>query len=434
MHRERINTCAGLLIGGALLWVALHPHAYAETLQQAVELTVRSHPQALEALNHRLAAEEALKAVRGGYLPRVDIDGGIGREHLDDPYSRSAGMSRDTFTRRQAGVTLTQMLFDGFAVRSAVAGERARVDSSAYRIALTAEELALRVAGAYLEVLRRHETILAAKQNFNAHQHLYHQIKRRSESGVGRGADLAQAQARLALAVDTLRAEESALKDAELEYLQLVGSPPGELNKPPSPLRELPRNEESARTMAVANHPAVKAAKADVEFAQSLQDAAKAAFYPRFELAVAATHDNDRVRGLADDQSVMLRIRYNLFQGGSDRARVNQAGYQVRELTETLNRTRRQVEQEAAMAFNANVTARDRVPTLTQYAESSLATREAYAKQFSIGQRSLLDLLNAESEYYSARYSYITAQYADVVTAYRVLASTGSLLGNLQPR
>jgi len=86
------------------------------------------------------------------------------------------------------------------------------------------------------------------------------------------------------------------------------------------------------------------------------------------------------------------------------------------------------------MAFNANVTARDRVPTLTQYAESSLATREAYAKQFSIGQRSLLDLLNAESEYYSARYSYITAQYADVVTAYRVLASTGSLLGNLQPR
>jgi adhesin transport system outer membrane protein len=127
----------------------------------------------------------------------------------------------------------------------------------------------------------------------------------------------------------------------------------------------------------------------------------------------------------------MLRVRYNLFQGGSDRARVSQAAFRVREVTEIANRTRRQIEQDAATAFNANETARDRLISLTEYVQSTASTREAYAKQFSIGQRSLLDLLNAENEYYNARIEFITGQYAELVTAYRVLSSTGGLLNAL---
>jgi outer membrane protein, adhesin transport system len=431
MHREGFKAVLWFITGVALLSAGTLT-SHAETLQEAVAQAVRTNPEALEAVNHRLAADEGLKAARGGYLPRLDVNAGIGREHLSDPYSRSLGMNDDTFTRRQAGATLTQMLFDGFAVKSAVAGQRARVESSAYRLAVTADDLALRVVGAYLDVMRRQETILAARENFNAHQVIYHQIKRRSESGVGRGADLVQAQARLALATDTLRAEESSLKDAELQYLQLVGSPPGQMAKPSYPKTDLPYTEASALDTAVRNHPALKAAEADVAAARAQQSTAKAAFYPKFDLELSVTHDNDKVRGLADDQSIMLRVRYNLFQGGSDRARVNEAGFQVRELTETLNRTRRQVEENTAVAFNANVTAQDRLIALTQYAESSAATREAYAKQFSIGQRSLLDLLNAENEYYNARFSHITGQYSVLASAYRVFAGMGQLLGILQ--
>src|SRR5690242_15489657 len=126
MRRGRFKTALCFLTGFALLWETTVPCADAQTLMEAVDLAIRTHPEALEALNHRLGADQALKAARGGYLPRVDVNAAIGREHLSDSYSRSLGMSSDVFTRRLAAVTLTQMLFDGFAVRSAVEEQRAR--------------------------------------------------------------------------------------------------------------------------------------------------------------------------------------------------------------------------------------------------------------------------------------------------------------------
>jgi adhesin transport system outer membrane protein len=414
------------------LAAAIAPASCAETLQDAVTQAVRTNPEALEAINRRLAADEGVKGARGGYFPRLDVNAGIGRERLDDAYARSLGMSDTTFTRRQAVVTLTQMLFDGFAVRSAVANQEARVAGSASRVAVTAEDLALRVASAYLEVLRRQETVIAAKESFNAHQRIYQQIKRRSESGVGRGADLVQAQARVALAVDTLRGEESSLTEAELHYLRLVGARPQELSKPTLPKHALPAGESGAVATARRDHPALKVAEADVAAAEAQQSAAKARFYPTLELELAANHDNDRLRGLADDRAIMLRVRYNLFQGGTDRARVNEAGFQVRELKETLARTRLQVEEAAAVTFNATVASRDRLTALSDYVASSALTREAYGKQFNIGQRSLLDLLNSEIEYYNARFAYITGQYSEMASTYQLLASMGHLLSALE--
>ncbi|MFD2273820.1 TolC family protein [Undibacterium arcticum] len=85
-----------------------------------------------------------------------------------------------------------------------------------------------------------------------------------------------------------------------------------------------------------------------------------------------------------------------------------------------------------SLAYNANVTARDRLGVLRQYVDASAATRESYAKQFSIGQRTLLDLLNAENEYFNARLAYTTGQYAQLASAFRIFAGMGQLLGNLQ--
>ena len=84
------------------------------------------------------------------------------------------------------------------------------------------------------------------------------------------------------------------------------------------------------------------------------------------------------------------------------------------------------------MALNAYVTSRDRLVSLQQYVESSDSTREAYAKQFSLGQRTLLDLLNAENEYFNARLSFLSGQYTEVASVFRVFAEMGQLLAALQ--
>ena len=138
------------------------------------------------------------------------------------------------------------MLFDGFAVQSEVAQQRARVDSSAYGVAATAEDLALRTVVTYLEVLRRQETVAEAVDNLDAHQRIYNQIKMLSESGVNRRDDIAQAESRLALAKADLRQEQGSLRDAEVSYVRLVGVPPRALLMPESPDNALPSSESIA--------------------------------------------------------------------------------------------------------------------------------------------------------------------------------------------
>src|SRR5690348_7599012 len=154
-------------------------HACAQTLQEAVEQAVATNPEVLATDYHREAADQALKQAQAGYLPRLDVDAGIGRERRDDTETRLLGLNRTTFTHRTANVTLTQMLFDGAGVKSEVARQRARIESSGYGVAATAQDVALRVVGAYLEVLRREETTAAAEDNIEAHRRIYEQIKLR---------------------------------------------------------------------------------------------------------------------------------------------------------------------------------------------------------------------------------------------------------------
>ena len=404
----------------------------AATLREAVEQAVLTNPEVLAAVNHRFAADEGVKQARGGYFPRIDLNAGTGRERLDIPDSRLRGLNETTFPQRDATVTLSQMLFDGFAVRSEVARQTARVDSSAYGVAATAEELALRTVATYLEVLRRQETVAQAVDNLEAHQRIHKQIRMLSESGVGRRADLDQAESRLALAKANLRQEQSSLKDAEVSYVRLVGTPPQALLIPASPDQALPMSEALALDAALAGHPSVKSAEADVALASAVNSGVKAALSPRVDLELAKRRANDIVRGSTKDLSITLRLRYNFSRGGADLARISETGFQIQEANEALNRTRRQVQEDVAQAYNANVTARERLDLLRQYVDASAATRESYAKQFSIGQRTLLDLLNAENEYFNARLAYSTGQYAQLASAFRIFAGMGQLLSQLR--
>lgn len=407
------------------------PLASAQTLQEAVEQAITTNPEVLATDYHRDAADQALKEAQAGYLPRVDADAAIGRERRDDAETRLLGLNRTTFTHRTANVTLTQMLFDGFGVKNEVARQKARIESSGYGVTTTAQDVALRVVGAYLEVLRRKETTAAAEDNIEAHRHIYDQIKLRSDRGVGRRADLYQAETRLALASDNLRSEQSSLKDAEIAYTRLVGMPPSALMKPVVQEEAIPPVEQLAVDAALARHPSLGGADADVDQARAQYNVAKSALWPRLNLEVSTAHERESMLGPTTDRRVMLQLRFNIFNGGADKARIGEAAAQIREAEEQRDNTRRAVQETVSLAFNAYRTARDRTVVLQQYVTSSASTREAYGLQFGIGQRSLLDLLNAESEYYSARIDYISGQYAQAASAYKVFAGMGQLLDML---
>ncbi|MEC3767129.1 TolC family outer membrane protein [Cupriavidus sp. SS-3] len=413
------------------LALALPRHAGGQALPQAVDLAVHSNPEVLAAGSRRLAADEGLKQARAGYLPRIDIGGATGRVRLDSQSSRVAGMSDASYGRHAADVTITQMLFDGFGVSSDVERQGARIDGAAYRVGASAEDIALRTVGVYVEVLRRQETVAIGIANLEAHQHIHDQIRLGADNGVLRRADLYQAESRLALAKASLRAEQGALQDAEAAFVRVVGTTPQRLSRPESLAAVLPATEREAQQVAGASHPALGAGQADIAEAEAARALARSALWPRLELEVGGARDRDRVLGTTDERRVMLRVRYNVFRGNADKARISEAGFQIQEAEQNLERLRRQVQENVSLAYNANRTAQDRLVSLQQYVQASDATRLSYGRQFRIGQRSLLDLLNAENEYFSARTAFVTGQYTELASQYRILAGMGLLLATL---
>ncbi len=128
----------------------------------------------------------------------------------------------------------------------------------------------------------------------------------------------------------------------------------------------------------------------------------------------------------------MVRINYNLFSGGADRAREREAAYSINESKAIQLNAYQDIEEGTTLAWNARVFLKQQMQYLRQHVEAALETRNAYDDQFKIGQRTLIDVLDAENELFQARREYLTAEYDDLIAQYRLLNATGSLLESLR--
>jgi len=408
--------------------LAMSGFAAAETLKEVVTFAIETHPQVLGAAKRKDAADSAISAARGGYFPKIDYLLGSGREHTKNAITLVTNPNWVEMNRKQEGMILNQMIFDGMGVSGEVDRRKAISDSSAHRVYSAAEDTALQTIDAYLDVMKNVELVSYAKENLAAHNRTFDQVKLRADKGVGRRADLEQIDARLALAISNLAAAESTLRDAEIAYLKVVGKMPISLTRPEAP--QIPPSAEEAVKVATMNHPILKSALSDVDAAQAQREIARSFFFPRVELE-ASYSDNKNIDGLAGpnrDRLVMLWLKWNIFRGGFDYHRDEETAKQINEAQEIARNTNRQVEAAVRLAYNAFATARDRLPSLDRYVKASDATRDAYSKQFAIGQRTLLDLLDSENEFFTSRSTYINALFIELSARFRVLNAMGNLM------
>lgn len=402
--------------------------AVAESLKDSVEKTINTNPDVLIDVNRRLSAEKTVDQAKGGYYPKVDLGLGIGREWSENISTRPGS---DTLTRRESGLTLSQMLYDGYATKNSVERAEARVASAASQVADTSEMTGLRVVEVYLDVLRQQELLALTQENLTAHEKTFEQIKLRSDNGVGRRADMEQAQARLSLSQANLASAEANLREAKIAFERVTGFRPQALDaagEVSCDLFEL--SADDAVAASLAGHPAHKVAIANYEEALAQERQANAPFHPRvaLELGASANDNLDGVDYKNNDAYAMVRMRYNLYRGGSDEARVRETRHLNNQALAAVEKTKREIEESTRLAWNSLLTAKERIPRLKAHADATALTRDAYAKQFNIGQRTLLDLLDSENELYTARSNYIDGLYQQRFAQYRLMASAGRLL------
>ncbi|MEG1080157.1 MAG: TolC family outer membrane protein [Pseudomonas sp.] len=416
----------------ALLFTAL-PFALAasfvqaQSLPEAMQKALEVHPEIQAGVNSRIAADYQLRAAKGGYLPKVDVLAGYGREGTDSP---STGNRWETLNRGESSVRLRQMVFDGFATSSEVGRQQATVNARAYSLLGTSERTALTVAQVYLDVLTRREMVRLAEDNLRSHERIFDQIKLRTSRGVGRLADLDQAEARLAQARNNLITEQTNLADAKTNYLSVVGQMPEELSAPAPFIDLLPANLDEARQQMVESSPILRSAESDIAAAEKQYEAAKSTFYPRFDAELGRTADNDidGMNGHNNEWQAMLRMSFNLYNGGSNKADLESKSYLTNQALDIRNNALRQLNEELGLAWNAMDNANAQLPIAQQYVDYSNNVRTAYQKQFSLGERTLLDLLDSENELFTAQRRLTEVKYIQVFTQYRIKATIGQLL------
>lgn len=415
-------TCASFILNTQL---------QAQTLQEAIQCAMVTNPDVLITTNDRLATDQALKVAQAGYYPTLDANLGYGRERaLNVSTINFEGTeSPISLTRSEAGMHLDQMLFDGFATNDEVARNQFRVTSAAYRVAGTANDIALRVAQVYLAVLQQQSIVNLAQENLDVHRNLFNMITQRTKAGIARSGDLVQAKSRLSLAQSNYQNALSNLRDAVTDYINVVGNEPKDLVDPFIDPTAIPDTQQTAIDEALANHPTLKSAMEDVQAARAQAAAAHSDDLPRIDLQVGADldHNVDGLAGPDDDYIAMVRGRYNLFKGGADLAKERETAFLLQEAMEVRNKTYRQVVQNTRLSWNAMQTAALQLTDLQSHAANAKQTVGIFHQQFMLGDRTLLDLLDAQNETFTAGTSYINGKYTELFAKYRVINSLGNL-------
>jgi adhesin transport system outer membrane protein len=419
------------LFASAAMVVVASGHALATSLQDTVHGAIENNPEIDIVKTSRRATDQELRQARAGYLPSLDFRGAAGPEWSDNNTTR--GDNDNTLFRTEAQLTLSQMLFDGFATQSEVARQQARIDSAAHRVDEASEFVALNAIEQHLDILRNQEIVRLNEANIAQHERILAQVRDLEATGRGDIGDVRQTESRLARAFDNLAIARGSLADAIARYQRVVGSRPGDLEDAEAPAAVLPPSAEDAANLASVNSPTVRIAAADTDVAGAEIRAARAGFYPRFdlELGTSLNRNIDGADGRDNDATGLVVMRYNLYRGGADMALEREAFHRANEARASLENTRRLAEQEARVSYNALETAVARREALTLKEEAQRRTRDIYAEQFEIGQRELLDLLDAENELFLNRVELVTAVYTERFAGYRVLAVVGDLLNTL---
>ena len=271
-----------------------------------------------------------------------------------------------------------------------------------------------------------------AEGNIAAHLNTLELVTIKAEGGAASLTDVEQTQSRVSTAEDALVENRSRVRDADANYINTIGEPPVDLIRPIVPFQALPENEAAAVALALKLNPTIAVTRADLETAKADYQSTRAGFWPRVDLEVGANSNRnlEGTRGQTSDVTALVVMRYNLFNGGADTARRLEFITRIAEARQRMLQVRRATEREMRLAWNALVTARERLRAFRRQVQANETVLGAYELQFDIGRRDLLDLLDAANDLYRSQSNLLTAELVEL-GVYRVLATAGVLLATL---
>jgi outer membrane protein len=422
LHRAR--WLCGLAVGA----LVLAPAAQAETLQDALAKAYENNPTLTGARAGQRANDENVPIQKSQGLPQVGAQVDY-QENLVLPGNAFFSPKRSVNVGGQVSVPIYQ----GGAVRNAVKAAKFRVEAGQADLRATEASIFSQTVGAYMDVIRDQAIVQLNQKNVAVLRTNLQASSDRFEIGDLTRTDVAQSQARLALAEGDLRTAESNLIASRESYIRLVGDTPVDLEQPPV-LPNLPATAEEAVAIALNNNPDIDAANQLVSASRADIGVARASRLPKLSATTTGGYTNNlssippantTSENITKSAQAGLSLTIPLFQGGRPSAQVRQAQSRTSQAIENYVEVERGVIAQTRGAYAA-WQANERIITATQQAVSANGlSLEGVRAENSVGTRSILDILNAEQEYLNTQVQLVSAQRNSYVAAFSVLAAMG---------
>ena len=446
MLRRVGSRYAGGLAAGAIVLagVALLPlgsPARGETLESALMQAYQNNPTLNSQRASVRATDEGVPQALSGYRPKVTINATGGEQTLSSTVvtnpARAPGAPPNYFTQSGhnatygAGVTTTQTLFNGFQTANKTRQAEAQVLAARATLRVSEQTVLLNAVTAYMNLLRDTAILDLQRRNVEVLQEQLRQTRDRFNVGEVTRTDVAQSESRLAAGRSQVLSAEANYKASGATYRQVVGVAPGKL-LPGTPVdRFSPRNLPEAIGFASASHPAVVTGQYNVDVAQLQVKVAEGALYPTLSVQGNYTKNYFPLGSLntieSYSASVLGQLSVPLYQGGAEYSAIRQAKETLGQKRLDFDVARDQVRQTVVLSWGQLEAAKANIDATTSQVQAAEIALNGVREEARVGQRTTLDVLNAQQELVNARVALVTAQRDRVVASYTLLAAVGRL-------
>ena len=407
----------------------------AETLESALAKAYGNNPSLNAQRAGVRATDENVAQAKSGYRPQITGTADIGRTYskYDDRqppnFLGTGGEQISRLTPRGFGIQLNQTIFDGFRTDNSVRRAESGVLAAREELTTTEQNILVNAATAYMDVLRDTAILDLQRNNVEVIDEQLRQTRDRFNVGEVTRTDVAQAESRLAAGRSQASQAEANLRGSIARYRQYVGVEPRQL-APGRPLDRLtPRSLDAALKIAFGEHPAIKSAQHQVDAAEFQVKIAQGALAPQLGVTASVSQRYDTRIGNDEalQASAVATLTVPIYEGGQAYSATRQAKEQVGQAQLQADWIRDQVRAAVVSNWGALEAARAQIQAAQAQIDAAETALSGVREEARVGQRTTLDVLNAQQELLTARVNLIQAQRDRVVASYQLVSAMGRL-------
>ncbi len=404
--------------------------AHGESLPEALAKSYQTNPALNAERARQRATDENVPQALSGYRPQILATLSAGfqavRNLLPDNTIQSANLKPWTI-----GVTVSQTLFNGFKTANSVRVAELQVRSGREALRNVGQGVLLDAVTVYTNVLANQSLVEAQRANVAFLQETLGITQKRLNAGDVTPTDTAQAEARLSRGRADLNAAEVSLAVSQATYTQVIGNAPSQLRPADTIDRLLPRSRDDATGLAFREHPAAMAASFDFDVASTTIRVAESSLMPTITLQGSASRSRQADPTLGtfgtDQASVTTQLNQPIYDGGMAASQTRQAKEVASQSRLVLDQVRNQARTAAVGAWVANEGAKIAVTASESEVRAATVALQGVQREAAGGQRTTVDVLNAQQDLILAKARLIGAQRDRVIASYTLLSAIGRL-------